>query len=393
MHRPVIVSFARTPITKLSGALSKLGAGQLGSVTVKESVKRACLAGSDIQEVIMGNVVSANVGQAPARQASRYAGLPDSTVCTTVNKVCASGMKTVQLASQAIMLGHRDTIVAGGMESMSNIPYYLPKARTGYRLGHGQLVDGLVGDGLWDVYNNQHMGMCAEKCATDYSISREEQDAYAIESFKRVMNAHEKGLFKDEIIGVEIKGRKGIEVVDEDDNFVGVKIEKMPSLKPVFKREDGTVTAANASTINDGAASMVVMSEEKAKSMGLKPLARILGFADAEQNPVDFTTAPSLAVPLALKQAGMSMSDMEYHEINEAFAVVALANMKLLNLDHAKVNVNGGAVGLGHPIGMSGARIIGSLYSVLKQNDATFGTASICNGGGGASAIVIERLN
>ena len=333
------------------------------------------------------------------------AGLPLNTICTTVNKVCASGMKSVMLATQSLQCAAAGgasattpgyAMLAGGFESMSQIPHYLPNSRNGTPLGHIQLLDGVIHDGLWDVYNDQHMGMCAEKCSQDYSISREEQDAYAIESYKRAQQAVASGVF-EEVIPVEIPQRRGggdpIVVFDKDEEPSNINMDKLPSLKPAFDRKNGTVTAANASSLNDGAAALVLMTEQDALDRGMKPLARIRGYGDAEQDPVDFTTTPSLAVPVALKHAGVEASDVEYHEINEAFSVVAIANMKLLELDPSKVNVFGGAVALGHPIGMSGARIIGTLYDVLKAKDATIGCASICNGGGGASAIVIERLN
>jgi len=391
---PVIVSFARTPIGKFNGALASLTAPQLGAVAIKAAVARAGIQGEDVQEVLMGNVVSAAIGQAPARQASMFAGLPVKTIATTVNKVCASGMKALMLASQSIMLGHAEVIVAGGMESMSNIPYYLPKARSGYRLGHGQLVDGVIFDGLWDPYNNQHMGLCAEKCAKDYKISREAQDAFALLSYTRTKAAVEGGLFKEEIAPVTIKGRKGEEVVVNDEQYTSMDPKKLSSLTPAFMKEGGVVTAGNASSLNDGAAAFVLMSAGRAKAMGLTPLARILGFGDAEQAPVDFTTAPSLAVPVALGRAGLTLKDVDLHEVNEAFAVVALANAQLLGVEEGRMNVNGGAVGLGHPIGMSGARIVGSLMTGLKQRKegGRVGVASICNGGGGASAVVIEML-
>jgi acetyl-CoA C-acetyltransferase len=344
----------------------------------------------------MGNVVSAKMGQAPTRQAVLLAGLPESTVCTTINKVCASGMKSVMLASQALRCrgtdGGGSAILAGGFESMSNIPHYLDQSRTGTTLGNAQLIDGVIHDGLWDPYNDQHMGMCGEKCAVDYVISRQDQDEYAIESYRRARAALNDGVF-EEVVPVEVPQRKGDPlVVYQDEEPFSVKLEKIPSLSPAFDRKAGTVTAANASSLNDGACALVLMTERDALDRGIAPLARIRGFGDAAQAPVDFTTTPSLAVPVALRNAGVEPSDVEYHEINEAFSVVALANIQLLNLDPALVNTFGGAVSLGHPIGMSGARIIGTLYDVLRHKDATIGCASICNGGGGASAIVIERL-
>ena len=339
--------------------------------------------------------MSAGIGQAPCRQAVMGADLPLSTICTTVNKVCASGMKAVMLSAQAVAtgsLGDR-AMLAGGMESMSNIPHYATKSRSGVALGHSQLLDGIIFDGLWDVYNDQHMGMCAEKCAEDYGISREDQDAYCAESYRRALEATDGGVFADEIEPIIIRQRRGDPVmVEHDEEPASLKLDKVPFLRPAFKRDGGTVTAANASSINDGAAAMVVMSEKGALNLGLRPLARIRGYGDAAQAPVDFTTSPAIAVPAALTNAGMLPSDVEYHEINEAFAVVALANMKLLDLDAAKVNVFGGAVALGHPIGCSGARIVGALYNVLRQSDASVGCASICNGGGGASALIIERI-
>lgn len=347
-----------------------------------------------ISEAILGNVVSAGMGQAPARQAVKFAGLPDSTICTTINKVCASGMKSVMLACQSLSIRNHESskaILAGGFESMSNVPHYLPTSRKGTTLGNVSLVDGVIHDGLWDLYNDQHMGMCAEKCAKDYDISREAQDAYAVESYRRAQKALDQVVF-EEIVPVEVPPqRRGADPIfifqDEEPN--SVKLDKIPTLNPAFDRKNGTVTAANASSLNDGACAMVLMTHQDALEKGIQPLARILGFGDAEQQPVDFTTSPSLAVPVALKNARCTLKDVDFHEINEAFSVVALANMQL---DPAKVNVFGGAVSLGHPIGMSGARIIGTLYDVLKQKDGNIGCASICNGGGGASAIVIERM-
>jgi len=348
-----------------------------------------------ISECIMGNVVSAGMGQAPTRQAVLYAGLPESTVCTTINKVCASGMKSVMLASQVLQCGgggHEGVIVAGGFESMSNIPHYLKNSRTGTKLGDGSLVDGVVHDGLWDIYNDQHMGMCGEKCAKDYNISRRDQDEYALESYRRANSALKEGIF-EEVVPMEIAPERGNPfVVAEDEEPRLVEAEKMGNLKPSFDRNNGTITAANASSLGDGACALVLMREKTAVEKGIRPIAKIRGFGDAAQAPVDFTTAPSLAVPIALQNAGVDASDVDYHEINEAFSVVALANIQLQNLDPTRVNVFGGAVSLGHPIGMSGARIIGTLYNALKHKDGSIGLASICNGGGGASAIVIERL-
>lgn len=391
MKEVVIVSFTRTPIGSFGGSLAGLSATQLGSIAIKSAVEKAGLQPYHIQEVYMGNVLSANLGQAPATQASVFAGLP-SLPATTVNKVCASGMKAIMLAAQSIALGDNDIVVAGGMESMSNVPYYLDKARNGYRLGNGQLTDGLIKDGLWDVYNDYHMGSAAELCAVECNVSREAQDAFAVESYKRAQNAQTGGKFKDEITPVELKDKKGETILfsaDEEPN--AVKFDKIPSLKPVFKKE-GTVTAANASTLNDGAAAVVLMSMDKAKEMGIKPLAKIVSYADAQQAPEWFTTAPAKALPLALQRAGLSTEQIDFFEINEAFSVVAIANNQLLKLDPVKVNINGGAVALGHPLGASGARIIVTLLNVLRQNNGQYGAAAICNGGGGASAMVIKNL-
>src|SRR5215217_3174022 len=389
MKEVVIVSAVRTPIGSFGGVLSGFSATQLGAVAIRAAVSRAGISPADVQEVYMGNVLSANAGQAPATQAAKFAGLPD-VPATTINKVCASGTKAIMLAAQSIALGHNEIILAGGMESMSNVPYYLDKARTGYRLGHGQLTDGLVKDGLWDVYNDYHMGSAAELCAAECGISREDQDAFAISSYQRAQAAQNEGKFTGEIVPVEIKDRKGdVTLVDKDEEPFAVKFDKIAGLKPVFKKE-GTVTAANASTLNDGAAALVLMSAGKAKELGLKPLARILAYADAQQAPEWFTTAPSKAIPLALQRAGKTVADVDYFEINEAFSVVSLANNKELGLNADQVNVNGGAVSLGHPLGASGARIVVTLLSVLAQNDGKIGVAGICNGGGGASAIVIE---
>lgn len=397
-NKAVIVSFARTPIAKFRGSLSSKKATELGSIAIKGALSRTGNENAiQVSEAFMGNVVSAGIGQAPCRQAVLGAGLPLSTICTTINKVCASGMKSIMLASQMIQCNaignENNALIAGGMESMSNIPHYLPSSRSGSNLGHAQLLDGVIYDGLWDVYNNQHMGLCAEKCASDYNISREEQDAYALESYSRAQKSISDGDFNDEIEPVEVRQKRERTIIKTDEEPLSVDFDRIPTLRPAFTSHDGTVTAANASSLNDGAAAMVIMSEEAALRLGLRPLARILGYGDAAQDPVDFTTTPSLAVPVALKNAGLAMEDIEYHEINEAFSVVAIANMKLLNLDHSRVNVFGGAVSLGHPIGMSGARIVGTLYNVLKKKDSNIGCASICNGGGGASALIIERMN
>jgi acetyl-CoA C-acetyltransferase len=387
----VIVSAVRTPIGSFGGSLADVPATQLGATAVKAAVEKAGIKPEDVNEVIMGSVLQANLGQAPARQAARFAGLPNEVACTTVNKVCASGMKAVMMAAQDIALGDADIVVAGGMESMSQTPYYVEKGRYGYRYGHGQLVDGIVKDGLTDVYHQTAMGVSAELCAKEHGISREEQDAFAIESYKRSAAAWAAGRFKDEVVPVTVKTRKGDVVVSEDEEYKNVSFDKIPGLKPVFQK-DGTVTAANASTINDGAAALVLMSADKAKALGLKPLARILSYADAEQAPEWFTTTPAKALPRAVEKAGLKMGDLQFVELNEAFSVVGIANTKLMGLDPARVNVNGGAVSLGHPLGCSGARIIVTLVNVLRQNGAKVGGAGICNGGGGASAVVIEAL-
>lgn len=391
MNEVVIVSAKRTPIGSFNGSLASVSATQLGATAIKGAIQSAGIPSELIQEVFMGNVISANLGQAPATQAAIFAGLPKTMPSTTINKVCASAMKAVMIGAQSIMTGQNDVVIAGGMESMSNIPYYLDKARNGYRLGHGQIIDGLVKDGLWDVYMNYHMGSAAELCAREYKISREEQDAYAIESYKRAAAAVQSGKFKNEIVPVEIPQRKGEPiVVSEDEEYKNVKFDKIPSLNPTFEK-DGTITAANASTLNDGATALLLMSAQKAKELNLQPLAYIRGFADAQQNPEWFTTSPSLAIPKAIAAAGLKKQDISYYEINEAFSVVAIANNRILELDPAKVNVNGGAVALGHPLGNSGARIIATLLGVLQQNNGRYGAASLCNGGGGASAIVIEK--
>ena len=387
-----IISAVRTPIGSFGGSLSGFTAVQLGSLAVKGALEQSKVLPATIQEVFMGNVISANLGQAPARQVAISAGIGNHVPCTTVNKVCASGMKSAMLGAQSIMLGFNDIVVAGGMESMTNIPYYLPKARFGYKYGKGELVDGLEKDGLWEVYNQFAMGNCADNTAKEMNITREQQDQYAINSYKRVAAATESGALMDEIVPVEIPQRKGDPVVmSEDEEFKNVNFEKIPNLRPVFSK-DGTVTAANASTINDGAAAMVLMSEEKALELGLQPIAIIRGFADAAQDPLWFTTAPSLAIPKAMSRAGVEPSDVEYYEINEAFSAVALANNIKLDLDSEKVNVFGGAVALGHPLGCSGARIMTTLINVLSKNQGNIGVAGICNGGGGASAIVIEKV-
>jgi len=385
-----IVSAVRTPIGSFGGTLKDFSATQLGSIAIKAALERAGLQPSQIQEVLMGCVLQANLGQAPARQAAIMAGLPDSVICTTVNKVCASGMKAITQGAQSIMLGDADIIVAGGMENMSNVPYYVPNMRWGNKYGNVNLIDGLAKDGLTDVYKNYAMGNAAELCARECNISRKEQDAFAIESYKRSQRAWENCKFKDEVVPVEIPQRKDAPLkFEKDEEPFNVKFDKIPELKPVFEKE-GTITAANASTMNDGAAAVVLMSAAKADELGIKPLAVIHSYADAEQAPEWFTTTPSLAVPKALAKGGLQMSEVDFVELNEAFSVVGIVNIQKMNLDPAKVNVNGGAVSLGHPLGASGARIIVTLINVLKQNGGKIGAAGICNGGGGASAMVIE---
>jgi acetyl-CoA C-acetyltransferase len=387
-----IVSAVRTPLGSFGGKLAGMTAIELGSIAIKGALAKSGVPSESVNEVFMGNVISANLGQAPARQAAIGAGIGYHVPCTTINKVCASGMKAVMFAAQSIMLGINEVVVAGGMESMSNVPYYIPKARFGYKYGNAELVDGLVKDGLFEVYYKFPMGNCADNTAKEMNISREEQDAYAIQSYKRSAAAWEAGMFKDEIVPVEMLGRKGETILmEEDEEFRNVMFDKIPSLKPVFDK-NGTVTAANASTMNDGASALVLVSKEKAEELGLKPLAKIRGFADAATDPLWFTTAPALAIPKALKHAGVAADEVSYYEINEAFAAVAIANQRELNLDNDKINVFGGAVSLGHPLGASGARIITTLNSVLHQKGGSIGVAGICNGGGGASAIVIEKM-
>ena len=386
-----IVSAVRTPMGSFGGTLAGISATKLGAIAIKGALDKIKLDPKLVNEVFMGSVMQANLGQAPARQAAKFAGLPDNVNCTTVNKVCASGMKSISLAAQAILLGDADIVVAGGMENMSSVPFYLENNRWGAKYGNGVVVDGLAKDGLTDVYGNVPMGNCAELCAKEHGFTREDQDAFAIESYKRSAAAWAAGNFKEEIVPVEVVTKKGTVVFAEDEEYKSVNFEKIPGLKPVFQK-DGTVTAANASTMNDGAAALVLMSKEKAEALGLKPLAKIKAYADAEQAPEWFTTTPSIAVPKAVEKAGLKMGDINYFELNEAFAVVGLANTKLMNLDASKVNVNGGAVSLGHPLGCSGARVIVTLINVLKQNNAKYGAAGICNGGGGASAMVIENM-
>jgi acetyl-CoA C-acetyltransferase len=392
MKEVYIVSAVRTPIGSFLGSLSSLSAVQLGGIAFKGALEKAGIDKKLIQEVFVGNVISSGLGQAPATQVAVAAGLGFDIPCTLVNKVCASGMKAVMLGAQSIMLGHNDVVLAGGMESMSNIPFYLLKARTGYKYGNGELVDGLQFDGLTDVYNHCAMGVCADNTAKEMNISRQDQDNYAINSYKRSAASWAAGKFKDEIVSVEIVDRKGNKTIfAEDEEYKNVNFDKMAGLKPAFTKE-GTVTAANASTLNDGASALLLVSKEKANELGLKPIAKIKGFADAAQDPMWFTTAPSLAIPKALKLAGVDKKDVGYYEINEAFSAVAIANNIKLSLDPERVNINGGAVALGHPLGASGARITTSLIQVLKQNNASIGVAGICNGGGGASAIVIENI-
>lgn len=386
----VIVSAVRTPIGSFMGALSTVTAPQLGATAIKGALNKINLDPNLVDEVIMGNVVQAGVGQAPARQAAIYAGLPNSVVCTTVNKVCASGMKSIMQGAQAIMAGDAEVVVAGGMENMSLIPHYV-HLRNGYKFGPASMVDGMQKDGLTDAYDNNAMGVAADLCATEYKITREEQDAFAIQSYERSAKAWDANKFDNEIVPVAVPQRKGDPImVTKDEEYTNVKLDKIPTLNAVFTK-DGTVTAANASTINDGAAALVLMSEDKANALGLKPLAYIKSYADAAQEPKWFTTAPAKALPKALDKAGIALSDVDFFEFNEAFSVVGLANAKILGLENDKVNVNGGAVSLGHPLGCSGARIVVTLLNVLEQNNAKIGAAAICNGGGGASAIVIER--
>jgi len=392
MKEVVIVSAVRTPMGSFGGVLSSVAAPQLGAAAIKGALNKINLDPALVQEVIMGNVLQANNGQAPARQAALAAGLTQDVPCTTVNKVCASGMKAVMMAAQSIKAGDNDIVIAGGMENMSAVPYYLDKARNGYRLGDGAIIDGLVKDGLTDVYNKVHMGVCAEKCADEMNFTRDEQDNFALTSYERSASAWSTGKFSEEIVPVEVpQRRKDPIVISEDEEYTKINKEKFLKLRTVFKK-DGTVTAGNASTLNDGASAIILMSAEKAAELNLTPLAKITSYADAAHEPEWFTTAPAKAVPLAITKAGIDINDVDYWELNEAFSVVGLANMKILGLDAAKVNVNGGAVSLGHPLGNSGSRIIVTLLNVLKQNGGKYGAAGICNGGGGASAIVIENI-
>lgn len=391
MKEVVIVSVARTPIGSFLGSLASISATKLGAIAIKGAMDKINLDTNTVDEVIMGNVLSAGLGQAPAKQASIFAGIPNTVPCTTVNKVCASGMKSVMMAAQAISCGDAEIIIAGGMENMSRIPHYID-GRNGVKFGNIKVIDGLLADGLTDAYDQKHMGTCADATAEKYQFSREDQDAFAIQSYSRSAEAWKANKFDNEIVPVAIPQRRGEAIIfKEDEEYKNVKFEKVPALRPAFNKE-GTVTAANASTLNDGAAAIVLMSSEKASELGLKPLAKIIGYADASHEPQWFTTAPAKAIPKALNKANITLDDVDYFELNEAFSVVGLANNKILNLDNNRVNVNGGAVSLGHPLGMSGARIIIALTSILAQNDAKIGAAGICNGGGGASAIIIEKI-
>jgi len=386
-----IISAVRTPIGSFGGALASVPAPKLGATAIQGALEMAKLDPTLVDEVFMGNVLQANIGQAPARQAAIFAGISNTVPCTTINKVCASGMKSISLGAQSIMLGDNDVVVAGGMENMSQVPHYY-FARNATKLGNVNLVDGMIKDGLTDVYNEVHMGNCAEKCASEQNFSREEQDEFAIESYKRASTAWSEGKFSDEIIPVDVPQRRGDDIrVVEDEEYKNVKLDKIPQLRPVFKK-DGTVTAANASTLNDGASALILMSKEKAEELGLTPIAKIKGYADAAQAPEWFTTAPAKAVAKALENSGIAKDAIDFWELNQAFSVVGLANTKLLELDPKKVDVNGGAVALGHPLGNSGSRIVVTLINVLKQNNGKYGVAGICNGGGGASAMIIENL-
>ena len=390
MKKVVIVAAKRTPVGSFNGALSSLSAGKLGSIAIEAVIENSKIDVNIVDEVIMGNVLTAGQGQAPARQAALFAGLPEKTECLTINKMCGSGLKAVMLAQQAILSGDADIIIAGGQESMSKAPYVLDKARTGYRLGNGVIVDSMVKDGLWDVYNDIHMGSCADSCARDFNFTREQLDEFTITSYKRALKAQDDGKFDDEIVKVPIKSRKGEVIVDKDEEPGKVKFEKIPSLKPVFEK-DGVVTAANASSINDGAAALLVMSEEKAKELGLTPLVEIVAQSSAAKAPIEFTTAPADAIAKVLKKAGLTKDDIDLFEINEAFAVVSLAVNKLLDLNPEKINVNGGAVAIGHPIGASGARILVTLIHEMKKRNSKYGLASLCIGGGEASALIVKN--
>ena len=390
MKEVYIVSAVRTPIGSFGGALSSVSASKLGAAAIRGALEKANLDPAVVDEVFMGNVLQANIGQAPARQAAIFAGINENVPCTSINKVCASGMKSISLGAQSILLGDNDTVVVGGMENMSQVPHYY-NARNATKLGNVNLVDGMIKDGLTDVYNEVHMGSCAEQCAEEHNFSREDQDGFAIESYKRASEAWSTGKFNDEVVAVQVPQRRGDDIViSEDEEYKNVKLEKIPQLRPVFKK-DGTVTAANASTLNDGASALVLMSKEKAEELGIKPIAKIKGYADAAQEPEWFTTAPAKAVNKALSNSGIGKEEIDFWELNQAFSVVGLANTKLLGLDPNKVDVNGGAVALGHPLGNSGSRIVVTLINVLKQNEGKYGVAGICNGGGGASAMIIEN--
>ena len=392
MREVVIVSAVRTAMGSFGGVFSNVSATKLGAAAIKGAIEKCGINKDIIDEVFMGNVLQANLGQAPARQAAIDAGLSDKIPCTTINKVCSSGMKSIMLGAQTILCGDNDVVMVGGMENMSSVPHYLSNSRTGQKLGDIKALDGLVKDGLTDVYNNKHMGLCAETCAKEMNFSREEQDNFAIESYKRSAKSWQEKRFNDEIVNIEVPQRKGDNlIINEDEEYKKVILEKIPNLRPVFEKE-GTITAANASTINDGASALILMSKEKANELNLEPLAKIISYADSAHEPEWFTTAPSSAVEKAIKKANIKKSDVDYYELNEAFSVVGLANMKLLEIENKKVNVNGGAVSLGHPLGSSGSRIVVTLINVLKQNNGSIGVAGICNGGGGASAIVIELM-
>ena len=392
MKEVVIVSAVRTPMGSFGGSLSTMPATRLGAIAIKGAIEKINLNPKEINEVYMGNVLQANLGQAPARQAAVFAGIDENVPCTTVNKVCASGMKSISLAAQSIKCGDADVVVAGGMENMSMVPHYYT-ARNSVKLGDVKILDGMVKDGLTDVYNKVHMGVCADQCADEHNITRQDQDSFAVNSYKKSADAWSSGKFREEIIPVSVPQRRGDDIIiQEDEEYKNVKLEKIPNLKAVFNKE-GTVTAANASTLNDGASALILMSKDKAIELGIKPIAKITSYADAAQEPKWFTTAPAKAVPLALKKANLEVDDIDFWELNEAFSVVGIVNTKLLGLNPEKVDVNGGAVALGHPLGSSGSRIIVTLINVLKQNNGKYGAAGICNGGGGASAMVIENLN
>lgn len=393
MKKVFIVSFSRTPFGSFGGKLSSLSAVELGAISARKSLEKIQLDPKLVNEIFLGNVISANLGQAPAKQVSIKSGIGENIPCTIINKVCASGMKSVMLGAQSIMLGLNDVVLAGGMESMSNIPYYIPKARFGHKFGNGELIDGLVRDGLWEPYQDFLMGNCAENTASEMDLTRQQQDEYAIVSYQRAIEFQNGEIAKDEIDAVELKGRKGeIRLIEKDEEIGNVNFEKIPNLKSVF-RKDGTVTAANASTLNDGAATMILMNEDKVKELEINPVAEIIAFSDAAQDPLWFTTSPALAIPKLLEQAKIKKEDIDLYEINEAFSVVALANMKILKIPHEKVNVCGGAVSIGHPLGASGSRITMTLANILRHRNKKYGVASICNGGGGASAILLENVN